>query len=740
MRLIRPTWVARAALACASFALAACDNSTEPSTPATITANSGTTVTGRAGTAVPVTVTVLTSNGKTLASTPVTFAVSTGGGAVSPGTATTDANGQASTSWTLGGTLGAQTLTITASGITQTVTATVSAGLPATVAVSAGAGQTAAVTTPVATAPAFVVKDAAGNPVSGVSVSFTSTPGGTVNPATVTTDASGIARVGSWVLGTQAGTYTLTANVQAAGVTPNPITVTATATAGSANRIDVGTGIAASGTVGTALAGNLPSVIVRDANGNPVQGATVTFTATTGGGTVTGGTQTTNAQGIATVGGFTLGQGVGPNVITASVPGAGSVNITINGNAGAASAATIVSGNNQSVGAGQALQVGPSIRVVDRFGNPVAGVPVSFVVTSGGGSVLGASQTTNAQGIATVGGFTLGPIPGTNTIVARVAGLPDIVFTAIGLAGAPVSITRVTPESTTVVTNTAQTNPLTVIVRDANGFPVQGATVSFAVTGGTGSLSSSTATTNANGQASVTFSGGGILGDATVTASVAGVATPSTFTITVQRSTPSTVTLIQGNNQTATVGSAVSQVPTVKVTDANGRAVPGVEVQFRIVAGGGSVDVPIDTTDANGIADAGQWRLGATAGQNVLSIVVSEPFITGNPVRLNATAIAAPTSASISIVQGNNQTAAAGSVVPVNPTVIVKDANGNVLQGVTVQFLPSGNGVANPVFATTDASGQASTTWRLSQLAGQNTLTAIVSGTGIVVNFFATGQ
>ena len=59
MRLISPTAAARAALCAVLVAVAACDNSTEPSTPSQITVASGATVTGRVGDTATVTITVL---------------------------------------------------------------------------------------------------------------------------------------------------------------------------------------------------------------------------------------------------------------------------------------------------------------------------------------------------------------------------------------------------------------------------------------------------------------------------------------------------------------------------------------------------------------------------------------------------------------------------------------------------------------------------------------------------------
>jgi hypothetical protein len=71
------------------------------------------------------------------------------------------------------------------------------------------------------------------------------------------------------------------------------------------------------------------------------------------------------------------------------------------------------------------------VRVTNDAGQGVAGYGVTFVVTGGNGSVTGASQTTNSNGVATVGSWVLGDA-GTNTLEARANGLSGspAVFTA----------------------------------------------------------------------------------------------------------------------------------------------------------------------------------------------------------------------------------------------------------------------------------------------------------------------
>src|SRR4029077_17630132 len=121
----------------------------------------------------------------------------------------------------------------------------------------------------------------------------------TVNPTSaVTTATNGIATVASWTLGNTAGSNTLTAT--SGSLNGSPVTFTATGTADAATQIAINAGNNQSATVGNSVA-TAPAVLVQDAHGNPVVGVGVTFAVATGGGSVTGGSQTTNASGIATV-------------------------------------------------------------------------------------------------------------------------------------------------------------------------------------------------------------------------------------------------------------------------------------------------------------------------------------------------------------------------------------------------------------------------------------------------------
>src|SRR5436853_137448 len=172
--------------------------------------------------------------------------------------------------------------------------------------------------------------------------------------ASQTTNASGVATVGSWTLSATAGPNTLTAT--STGLSGSPVTFSATGTAGTAATIAANSATSQSATAGTAVS-TPPSVIVKDANGNPVTGVAVTFAVAPGNGTITGGSQTTNGSGIATVGSWTLSATAGRNTLTATSGSlAGSpVTFTATGTAGAAAAIAANSPTSQSATAGTAV-------------------------------------------------------------------------------------------------------------------------------------------------------------------------------------------------------------------------------------------------------------------------------------------------------------------------------------------------------------------------------------------------
>ena len=211
---------------------------------------------------------------------------------------------------------------------------------------------------------------------------------------------------------------------------------------------------------------------------------------------------------------------------------------------------TKVSGDNQAGPASTQLAAPFVVSVLDQDGEAFAGASVTFSVTAGDGMLLSAADTnscavgsststttvlTDANGQAATR-LTLGSESGTNTVTATMAGLEPVTFTATAAEQAmPHSLTKVCGDDQEGEVETLLAAPFVVSVVDEDGAAMAGVVVSFSVTAGGGTLSDTTATTNANGRARTWLTLGSESGTNTVEATVAGLE-PVTFTATGQKS------------------------------------------------------------------------------------------------------------------------------------------------------------------------------------------------------------
>lgn len=176
---------------------------------------------------------------------------------------------------------------------------------------NSGDAQTGTVGQPLATSLSVVVTEA-GAPSPGATVAWSTTAaGGSVNPASAASDASGNAST-AWTLGTTSGAQTASATL--AGATGSPVTFTATAAAGAAASLSKLSGDNQSGEISTQLGAPVQAK-VSDQFGNGVQGVSVAWAAT--GGTVSAPTVPSDAAGASAVT-VTLGGTAGPITITAT--------------------------------------------------------------------------------------------------------------------------------------------------------------------------------------------------------------------------------------------------------------------------------------------------------------------------------------------------------------------------------------------------------------------------------------
>jgi len=285
-----------------------------------------------------------------------------------------------------------------------------------------------------------------------------------------------------------------------------------------------------SATVATAVSSR-PAVLVLDFSRRPVVGLPVTFRVAAGGGDVTGPDATTDSLGIATVGSWVLGTRSGTNTLAATVADTLTLTFTATGTAAAALTVAARPGISTTANVAAAPPVVPAVAIADAWGNPVPGVVVSFAITAGGGTITGGSPASDAQGVAAVGAWILGPVAGRNALRATVAGLTPVDFVVTGLAGPPASLLTVAGDRQVANAATPVDTAPAVRVRDSHGNGVSGITVTFSVLNGGGEVAGGTQTTDSNGTARVTsWKMGRAAGSNALVAAVPGTGLSDTLT------------------------------------------------------------------------------------------------------------------------------------------------------------------------------------------------------------------
>ncbi|MDH3455841.1 MAG: Ig-like domain-containing protein, partial [Gemmatimonadota bacterium] len=285
--------------------------------------------------------------------------------------------------------------------------------------------------------------------------------------------------IGRVLAGTERGTARITATLLTGQADTALITIQLAPAA-----LEAESGSGQSGPVGSVLPDPLVARLTAS-DGGGVVNELVQF-AVTGGGTLSATSALTDTEGRASVQ-WTLG-GTGTQLVEATTARLPGVTAAFTATA-EAPGLIIVDGDGQSALVGAAVAIAPTVRVTDPQGNPLPDVAVAFAVTAGGGSVTGADAVTDANGVAAVGSWVLGPAVGLNSLTASAQSFDPVTFTAsaTGPGGATAMILEA-GDGQTAVAGTAVTEAPAVLVTDGSGSAVVDVTVNFAVTAGGGTL------------------------------------------------------------------------------------------------------------------------------------------------------------------------------------------------------------------------------------------------------------
>jgi len=175
--------------------------------------------------------------------------------------------------------------------------------------------------------------------------------------------------------------------------------------------------------------------------------------------------------------------------------------------------------------------------------------------------------------------------------------------------------------------------------------------------------------------------------------------------------TPASLSVVQGNMQTAAVGTLLPTPVVLRVRGTDGLPLAKVPISFSVTAGGGAVDPATAVSDANGEVKA-KWSLGPLQIQQ--SIAALAPGL--EPISVLATGIMP---ADLVVAQGNNQTAKPSAALPVQLVIRVTGGSNIPIPGVTVAFsITGGTGSITPASVVTNAVGEATVRWTLGAQAG----------------------
>jgi sugar lactone lactonase YvrE len=523
-------------------------------------------------------------------------------------------------------------------GTSNAVSFSITAITPAAIVKVSGDGQSGVVGTALANPLVVQVNGAAGSGIPGVVVTFAVTSGSaTLSVQTAVTNNAGQAQV-TVTLGALTGAVTVNASVS--GVSA-PAVFSAAAVAAPPASLAIISGNNQTASVGSTLPS--PLVLrVTDQYGNPVSAASVNFAVTGGSGALSAASVTTASDGRAQTT-LTLGTTPGAVAVSASVAGVATPAVfTAAATPGPPALLVTVSGYNQTGTVGTALTQPLVVRVMDQYGNPLAGVAVSFTVTAGGGSLNVSNNVTNSSGQAEAV-LTLGTVVGTVNVSASVSGVSaPVVFTSVAAAGPPASLAIVSGNNQRGFANAMLPNPLVVKVADQYGNPAPNVTLNFAVTSGGGHLSGNSAVTNVSGQAQVTWTLGIAEGVNTAQASTGSLA-PVNFTATAIASTMATGLLTVGDAAGPPGGTA--RIPLTLIMN-SGATVDSVTVGVQVVANSKAPDLSGTLSFAKdaGIQDPSLVDSGAAL--NAISITwLSLPTVLSGTVRLGEVIVTIPTKA-----------------------------------------------------------------------------------------------
>jgi adhesin/invasin len=424
-----------------------------------------------------------------------------------------------------------------------------------------------------------------------------------------------------------------------------------------------------------------------------------------------------DAQGVLT------GRDAGRSVVSVKIEGAsGYLPVSV---VTTATALDVVAGANQRVLAGKPVPQPIVVRATNRRGAPAGGKLVTFRLGDGHGSVDPATAVTDVDGRARTK-WTLGDYPGRHSLLATVENV-DSAIVIVAEADPVAANTRVAAVLEQLRGQAGDTlaDSVGIHVTDSTGRALRDVPVRWTAVDG-GSVEAISQRTDSLGMAYAKWTLSAKTGTQRVRAQVGagaglGIA-PVTISAVALAGAADRIAVVSGDNQRATVATALRKPLAMRVLDAQGNGVA--DVAIVLSPSTGSVPDTTLTTDSLGNASV-LWTLGRSAGAHTLGL-----HVTGIKKLPKITARATPAPAANLSFDDAPAAEKSSRARAKRLFALVTDIYGNPVPDAPVTFSVKA-GTVTPGRAITDDNGRVAVRWTLSGAPGEQTLRGSVRGTDV---------